>query len=123
MVTNLPMIFPLFKNWLRPFFGSALSSSGKAYKYKPDGFQTIGGGGASYSQSRKSRNPGGSAISANMTFNDSEERMVDSMKMQNIRVTATPSPADHPAAGILVSNQVEITHENRQSVDFPGHAR
>lgn len=127
MTTNLPMIFPLFKNWLKPYFGTMLRSSQKTYQYNtPGGFHTIGGG-VHGAQSRDRR--GGSSshvISGNMTFNDSEERIVDEVKMQNIMVTAAAAAAPapevgeggrnhQPAKGIMVSNQVEVTHEDRQS--------
>ncbi|KAH2582165.1 hypothetical protein KXV99_009318 [Aspergillus fumigatus] len=94
-----------------PFFGS----SEKTYKF-PSGFQTIGGG-AGESSSRKRRaqrtvHP----ISANLTFSESEERIVDNVKMNDLEAFGAPSTRrDHSPGGIVVSNQVEITHEDRNS--------
>ena len=121
MVTNLPMIFPLIKIWLKPWFGSALGSSKKAYDYKSSPFRTIGGGGASgggtaYSSNRHRRGVESSAISENMTFNDSEENMVNDIKMQNIQTSINQIPRENQSrSGILVSNEVRITHEDRSS--------
>lgn len=116
MTTNLPMIFPLIKNWLKPWFGTALRSSKPTYNYKsPSGFQTIGGGHSGNALSRDRRgasNANSHVVSGNMSFNNSEERMVDDVKMQNIMVTASPG-GDQPAKGIMVSNQVEVTREDR----------
>jgi hypothetical protein len=85
MTTNLPMIFPLIKNWLKPWFGTALRSSKQTYKYKTPGER-----------------------------NNSQERIMDSVKMQNISVTASPAGIDNqPRKGIVVSNKVEVTREDR----------
>ncbi|CAH0054412.1 unnamed protein product [Clonostachys solani] len=120
MTTNLPMIFPLFKTWLRPWFESALRSSEKAYNYRtPNGFQTIGGGGAngskSFSRNKRSGPASETHITANMTFNGSEEQIIDDVKMQSFKVTAGPvSGSDgQPRPGITISNQVEVTTEER----------
>ncbi|VUC35303.1 unnamed protein product [Clonostachys rosea] len=121
MTTNLPMIFPLFKTWLRPWFASALRSSEKAYNYRtPNGFQTIGGGGGpsggkSFSRNNRSGPVSETHITANMTFNGSEEQIMDDVKMQSFKVTTSPvSDSDgQPKSGITISNQVEITTEER----------
>lgn len=121
MVTNLPMIFPLFKNWLKPWFGTALRSTDKAYYVSPSGFRTIGGGdgkGNGYVHSRDRGKPySANAITGNMTFNDSEERIVDDVKLQDIRVTSISASEDHPTTGtgIIVSKQIQVTHENNQA--------
>ncbi|KAI1179288.1 hypothetical protein F4777DRAFT_575318 [Nemania sp. FL0916] len=74
--TNLPMIFPLFKVWLRPMFGSALRSTQKAYMIH-DGSQTIGGGGTSRTGKRNTRGPSSSKqLTSNLSTNDSQEHMV-----------------------------------------------
>ncbi|KAF7589611.1 hypothetical protein BBP40_004025 [Aspergillus hancockii] len=107
ITTNLPMIFHLLRSWLARAFGTAFQTS-EAYK-TPTGFRSIGGGvGDSRSRNRHgpySVNP----ITVNQTFNGSEERMVDEVNMQNLK--AYPGPA----AGIVASNQVEVTHEDRSS--------
>ncbi|KAH1808447.1 hypothetical protein KXX19_009669 [Aspergillus fumigatus] len=75
------------------------------------------GGGAGESSSRKRRaqrtvHP----ISANLTFSESEERIVDNVKMNDLEAFGAPSTRrDHSPGGIVVSNQVEITHEDRNS--------
>ncbi|EDP53573.1 hypothetical protein KXW98_006426 [Aspergillus fumigatus] len=115
VTTNLPMIFHLLRSWLTRLFGTAFGSSEKTYKF-PSGFQTIGGG-AGESSSRKRRaqrtvHP----ISANLTFSESEERIVDNVKMNDLEAFGAPSTRrDHSPGGIVVSNQVEITHEDRNS--------
>ncbi|KAJ6442879.1 triacylglycerol lipase-like protein [Purpureocillium lavendulum] len=115
ITTNLPMIFPLFKSWLTPLFGSALSSSQKTYQ-TPSGFQTIGGGGGN-SRSRKGRGPpSANPITANMTFSESEERMVDGVKMQTLGYSTASSSGNHgPPGSIVVSKQVDVTTEDRSS--------
>jgi hypothetical protein len=41
---------------------------------------------------------------------------VDDVKMNNLEAFGAPSSGpDHPPGGIVVSNQIEITHENRNS--------
>jgi hypothetical protein len=145
MVTNLPMIFPLFKTWLRPWFTSAMRSSSQKKTYElrnPTGFRTIGGGGGggggtigggggvsrpsnAYSKNRSRAGHGmaGSsshAVSTNMTFdNDSEEMIVDDHKLGSIQVTVDHPrmqlQQNHPATGIMVLNQVDITHEDKSS--------
>jgi hypothetical protein len=72
----------------------------------PSGFRTIGGGGGR-SQSRSHRGPPtANPISANLSFNDSEERIVnDDHHMKAF------SAQDNPPNGIVVSNVVELTHE------------
>ncbi|KAG8416250.1 hypothetical protein J3458_006846 [Metarhizium acridum] len=105
ITTNLPMLFPLFRVWLTPLFGSALGSSKKSYK-SPTGLVTIGGGGGSSTPRNRPRtaNP----VATNMTFSESEERIVGAIKMDTVR-NARPSNA------IVVSNQVEVTHSDRNS--------
>ncbi|KAE8149094.1 hypothetical protein BDV25DRAFT_141146 [Aspergillus avenaceus] len=109
VTTNLPMIFHLIRTWLARVFGSAFHSS-QAYK-TPTGFRSIGGGG-DYS---RSRNNGTSShahpITVNMTFSESEERMMENVKMQNLK--AYPAPSSGDANGIVVSHQIEVTHEGR----------
>lgn len=113
ITTNLPILFPLFRTWLTPLFGTVMRSSQKTYN-TPSGFRTIGGGGE---QSRSRRGPPtANPITENMSFNDSEERIVDDVKMQNFKVSSRPVSGDKaPATGIVVSNQIEVTHEDRSS--------
>jgi hypothetical protein len=110
VTTNLPMIFPLLKNWLAPFLPSSFSNSNnKAYKTPGSGFVTIGGTGAASSRNRQGAQSA-SHVSANMTFdNESEENIVTAhgdVKMQGL----------HPAgANIVVKKQVSVTTEDRGS--------
>lgn len=55
-------------------------------------------------------------ITGNLSFADSEEKIVDDVKMNNLRVYATSeSPDKKMEDGIVVSNEVEITREDRSS--------
>ncbi|KAK2598064.1 hypothetical protein QQS21_005775 [Conoideocrella luteorostrata] len=108
ITTNLPMLFPLFRTWLTPLCGSALRSSKKSYK-SPTGLVTFGGGGASGTPRNRSGPPTANPITANMTFSESEERMVDDVKMDSV------SSAHRPANAIIVSNHIDVTHSDRNS--------
>ncbi|KAI1070956.1 hypothetical protein LB507_011025 [Fusarium sp. FIESC RH6] len=115
MTTNLPILFPLFRVWLTPVFGSILRSSDKASYQYPSHFQTIGGGGG---RSGKSQNPSrrgpptANPISGNMSFNGSEERIVkaEAHGMTNL----DPEAHRNNQKGIVVSNVVEIVHEDKK---------
>ncbi|KAM0366848.1 hypothetical protein ACHAPK_008328, partial [Fusarium culmorum] len=111
MTTNLPILFPLFRVWLTPVFGSILRSSHKpSYQY-PTGFQTIGGGGRSGKSSDPSRRgpPTANPISGNMLFNNSEERIV------KIEAHGMASLNHEGGKGIIVSNMVEVVLEDKKS--------
>ena len=75
MVTNLPMIFPLFKRWLRPLFGSKLGSSNQVDK-SPTNFRTIGGGGPGADRSRARRKPRSAHALSNLTFGDDSNELI-----------------------------------------------
>ncbi|KAJ4118949.1 hypothetical protein NW768_010691 [Fusarium equiseti] len=115
MTTNLPILFPLFRVWLTPVFGSILRSSDKASYQYPSHFQTIGGGGG---RSGKSQNPSrrgpptANPISGNMSFNGSEERIVkaEAHGMTNL----DPDGHNNNQKGIMVSNIVEIVREDKK---------
>lgn len=47
-----------------------------------------------------------------MSFTESEERMMEDLKMQNLKAYPTGMPATASGA-IVVSNQIDITHETR----------
>lgn len=106
------MIFHLFRIWLSKIFGSQFQSSHKTHKSPSGGFRSIGGGG-DYA-SRKSQGPASSdPMTIGMSFTESEERMMEDVKMQNLKAYPTAMP-DNPASGaIVVSNQIDITHETR----------
>ncbi|KAL8424020.1 hypothetical protein RB596_004019 [Gaeumannomyces avenae] len=96
VTTNLPMIFPLLRQWLGPLLPSFLRSSRytsgntKKYETRP-GFRTIGGGdgkggglgggGCGISGSGEARTPrrtkgSGNPVESNISFTESEERMM-----------------------------------------------
>jgi hypothetical protein len=114
MTTNLPILFPLFRIWLTPVFGSILRSSHQTSYQYPTGFQTIGGGGRSGKTSDPSRrgpltaNP----ISGNMSFNNSEERIV---KVEAHGMTDLDHGGNSGVQkGIMVSNMVKIVLEDKK---------
>ncbi|KAE8377936.1 hypothetical protein BDV26DRAFT_281430 [Aspergillus bertholletiae] len=111
ITTNLPMIFHLFKSWLGRVYGSAFNST-PTHKY-PSGFQSIGGGGGGDSRSRNRRKPSsGHPTAGTLTLTESEERMVGDIKMQNLK-SYPVSPTGTVTSSILVSNRIEVTHEDR----------
>ncbi|KJF61196.1 uncharacterized protein CIMG_11576 [Coccidioides immitis RS] len=119
MTTNLPMIFPVIRSLLTPLFGKALASTQKKSYKSPAGVQTIGGGGggSSYSRNRHRREPP-DTLTTGLTLNGSEERIVEcNIKMQELETFAAPASvsAELPSRGILVSNSVEVLHEDRRS--------
>ncbi|CAI6336694.1 unnamed protein product [Periconia digitata] len=113
VTTNLPMIFPLLRNFLAPYIQSSVRSSSnqKAYKNPGSGFVTIGGGGASKGASSRQRSA--NPITANITFdNDSEEHIVkgdEDVKMRNLK--SSRSGHSTPNA-IVVSQQITVTSED-----------
>ncbi|KOS42117.1 hypothetical protein ACN38_g7041 [Penicillium nordicum] len=112
VTTNLPMIFHFFRIWLSKVFGSQFQSSHKTHKSPSGGFRSIGGGG-DYS-SRKGRGPGNSdPMTIGMSFTESEERMMEDVKMQNLKAYPTATSGNPASGAIVVSNQIDITHETR----------
>ncbi|EGE03729.1 hypothetical protein TEQG_02762 [Trichophyton equinum CBS 127.97] len=125
LVTNLPMIFPLIRVMLSPWF-SKLFSTQKKSSYKTPGLQTIGGtphgGNSSYNNHNnrsKGRRQPQSDITTSFTLNGSDERIMHDVKMQDLK---TFNSIEHepqeplPARGIMISNSVEIMHEDRGSL-------
>lgn len=110
------MIFPLLRTWFKPLWPSALRSSRKVYK-TPSGFRTIGGGyGGSHSRDRRTGGPpSANPITANMTFTESEERIMKDVKLQSIKGSSKSSSSQHHSTGIVVSNEIEVTMEDRHS--------
>ncbi|KAF5020483.1 hypothetical protein F66182_7493 [Fusarium sp. NRRL 66182] len=110
ITTNLPILFPLFRVWLTPIFGSVLRSSQKTSYQYPSGFQTIGGGGRSGRGPNPSRR--GPPTANPLSFNDSEERIV---RAEAHRMSDYPPPDDgNGAKGIIVSNIVQVIHEHKK---------
>lgn len=111
------MVFHLFRVWLTKAFGSKFGSSQKTSAKSPSGgFRSIGGGG-DYSR-RKGGSGSTDPNTINMTFTESEERMMQDVKMQTLKTYPAPTttPSETPSSSaIVVSNQIDITHENRSS--------
>ncbi|EGE79720.2 hypothetical protein BDDG_02661 [Blastomyces dermatitidis ATCC 18188] len=98
VTTNLPMMLPLVRMWLKPLLGSAIFSSRMPYKH-PTGFRTIGGGdgynknNSHKSSSNKRRGQKASsnnqhATSGTIPLTESEEQIFQDVKLQNLRVSA-----------------------------------
>ncbi|PYH80289.1 hypothetical protein BO82DRAFT_313273 [Aspergillus uvarum CBS 121591] len=116
ITTNLPMVFHLLRTWLARAFGSAFQSSQRSYKI-PSGLQTIGGGGGPGASSSRYRGKASDPITIGLTFTESEERMMDDMKMQTLKAypRRLGTHQDTGNGAIVVSNQIEITHETRSA--------
>jgi hypothetical protein len=112
VTTNLPMIFHLLRIWLSKVFGSQFQSSHKTHKSPSAGFRSIGGGGDF--SSRKSQGAASSdPMTIGMSFTESEERMMEEVKLQNMKAYPAPMPRNQASGAIVVSNEIDITHETR----------
>jgi hypothetical protein len=112
ITTNLPMAFHFCRIWLSKILGSRFQSSQKKYKSPSVGFRSIGGGG-DY-PSRKGRGPTSTdLITIGMTYTEGEEQMMESVNMQTLETY--PSPTSASPSAIVVTNQIDITHETRSS--------
>ena len=92
VTTNLPMIFPLVRAWLRPLFGSGFFSSHSPSK-NPVGFRTIGGGynnGFNKTGGSRARNDVSPYAASGLSVSESEERIFQNVKMQNISSNSEP---------------------------------
>ncbi|KAE8344167.1 hypothetical protein BDV24DRAFT_160716 [Aspergillus arachidicola] len=111
VTTNLPMIFHLFRSWLTVLFGSAFQSTEKTSYKSP----YIGGSDFTSRNYRSRRGPPSVNPITNMTFSESKERIVEDVKMQNMNIYSEPVADSAVFKGIVVSNQIEVTHEARSS--------
>ncbi|OGM43507.1 hypothetical protein ABOM_008069 [Aspergillus bombycis] len=111
VTTNLPMIFHLFRSWLNVLFGSAFQSTEKTSYKSP----CIGGSEFTGRNYRSRRGPPSVNPITNMTFSESKERIVEDVKMQNMHIYSEPVADSTVFKGIVVSNQIEVTHETRSS--------
>jgi hypothetical protein len=121
VVTNLPMLFPLLKAWLKPLFGNALSSKGTSKH--PSGFRTIGGGDGASSVGAGRRRPNTSKahMTSSTSFSESEERIVNNVKMQNLEVSVGSAGSTRPPSkGIMVSNEFQIVDAVDDKVSHNG---
>lgn len=92
------MVFHLLRIWLAKVFGSKFGSSQKTkYKLPLGGFPGIGSGG-DYA-GRKGRGLASmDRDTIGMTFTESEERMMEDVKMQSLKAYQTPvSSSDTPS--------------------------
>ncbi|CCF38220.1 hypothetical protein CH063_09363 [Colletotrichum higginsianum] len=90
ITANLPMVFSVVKNWLAPVFGSiitSLRSSQKLTEGTPKEIRTFGAGS---NQSWRGRGPPSAYPITNVTFSESEERMVNEYKMQDLKPWGDP---------------------------------
>ncbi|EQL01350.1 hypothetical protein G6O67_005275 [Ophiocordyceps sinensis] len=113
VTTNLPMIFPLLKTWFSLTLGTISSrrSTEKAER-TPGHFRTFGGGGGN-GPSWRGRGPPSANPITDFTFNESEERMMDDVRMQDIKVWGEPaSNATEPDQGAICKRvDVSVTHQ------------
>jgi hypothetical protein len=117
------MLFPLVRAWLKPLFGSAFSSNRSTSKH-PSGFRTIGGGVGESSRPSRRRQPASSKqnITSSISFTESEERIVDDVKMQHLGVSARQAESTRPPSqGIMVVNEFEMVDDKiNQNSDQKG---
>ncbi|SPQ21357.1 7631b3e2-02ea-4778-971f-d3d7b935ac79 [Thermothielavioides terrestris] len=117
VTTNLPMVFPLFRVWLKPLFSTVMRSSDNRLK-TPEGFRSIGGGGGDGSRGNARRGPHrskGPNPLTNVSFGSSEERIVNEMKLQDMKATASTAPESQPeTSGIVVRTEFDLS-EDRSS--------
>jgi hypothetical protein len=114
VTTNLPMLLPLLKAWFQPLLCSVLSSTGTASKQHPSGFRTIGGGDGGSSGVAQRRKPTSSKqpVSDTLSFSESEEHIVNNVRMQNLEVYSGPAASTRPPSkGIMVSNEFKIVED------------
>ena len=114
ITTNLPMVFPLFRKWLKPWLGSSGRATDKQYK-TPDGFRSIGGGGGGDSRGHRARGTQGKGSNnplTSVTFTESEERIVNDIKLQNMKEAAAPAPGGRKdKKGIVVLTEFDISED------------
>jgi hypothetical protein len=113
------MIFPLIKGLFGPIFGSILDSMRSTQKSEgstPKGFITFGGS----SKSWRGRGPPTANPITNFTMNESEERMVDSVRMQDLKAWSDSRDQDpghqlesgEEIKGIRKHVEIDIVHED-----------
>ncbi|KAI2622725.1 hypothetical protein GGS26DRAFT_242269 [Hypomontagnella submonticulosa] len=124
ITTNLPMVFPLLKMWLTPVFGSLLTTMRSQQKLtdkesKSD-LRTFGGG--SHQSWRRRGGPPTANPITNITFNESEERMVDEVKMQDLKAwTDTSTNGSGPTSNNIRKHvEVAVVSEMRDERELPG---
>ncbi|KAF9874455.1 hypothetical protein CkaCkLH20_08018 [Colletotrichum karsti] len=91
ITANLPMVFSILKHWLTPILGSLITSIRSTQKLTEntprDNLRTFGAGS---NQSWRGRGPPSEYPITNVTFNESEERIVNEIKMQDVKSWGDP---------------------------------
>ena len=106
------MIFPLVRHWLRPLFGSSIFSSHAPSKH-PVGFRTIGGGydGSNRTGNRRGRNDSNQLAVSGLSVTESEERIFQNVKMQDISIHSDPPSELQRPQEITVNTEFHMTEE------------
>ncbi|KAI2627578.1 hypothetical protein GGR54DRAFT_652420 [Hypoxylon sp. NC1633] len=125
VTTNLPMVFPLIKVWLGPVFGSLMSTVRSQQKLtdkesKSD-LRTFGGG--SHQSWRRRGGPPTANPITNITFNESEERMVDEVKMQDLKGWTDTSTNGSAPTNNNIRKHVEVEVVSEARDDSPEDRR
>ena len=116
ITTNLPMLYKLFQTWRKRFFGDGLPFSQKYYNSKSSpSFRIISGSGDHSHRRGHREHPSGLTTGGDVTMNEDEERIIDNVKLPDVKTSTSHSTQEYPPSSILVSNQVEITHDDKQS--------
>ncbi|OBT45221.1 hypothetical protein VE00_03603 [Pseudogymnoascus sp. WSF 3629] len=113
ITTNLPMIFPLVRAWLKPLFGSGFFSSHSPSK-NPVGFRTIGGGyhhSSHKTGGSRERNGSSPYAASGLSISESEERIFQNVKMQNISINSEPVSDLQRPRDIVVNTEFRMTEE------------
>ncbi|KFY32591.1 hypothetical protein V493_00060 [Pseudogymnoascus sp. VKM F-4281 (FW-2241)] len=110
ITTNLPMIFPLVRTWLKPLFGSSIFSSHAPSK-NPVGFRTIGGGYVGSNKTGSRRNESDPYSPNGLSATESEERIFQNVKMQNISIHSDPPSEFQRSQDIMVNTEFRMTEE------------
>ncbi|KAI1767222.1 hypothetical protein GGR53DRAFT_518623 [Hypoxylon sp. FL1150] len=130
VTTNLPMIFPLFKQWFTPLFGSLLTSMRSQQKLTDKESRTdlrTFGGGSKQSWRRRGGGPPTANPITNITFSESEEHMVDEVKMQDLKGwTDTSTTGSGPTLNAGTNNirkhvEVAVVSEARDEKETLDH--
>ncbi|KAI0403698.1 hypothetical protein F4802DRAFT_570704 [Xylaria palmicola] len=126
ITSNLPVVFPLFRIWFSPVIGALSSSASYVKKSSRASSREL------YTFGRSPRNLGrrGVVRTANpitdITFNESEERMVNGIAMQSLE-TSGESKTENPSGimGERIRKDVEIvvSSESLPSQDGVGLRR
>lgn len=123
VTTNLPMTLPLLREVFTPLFGSILDSMRSTQKSEgmtPKGFITFGGS----SKSWRGRGPPTANPITDFTINESEERMVDSVRMQDLNARSDSrdqdqghqSGPDEESRSVRKHTETDIVHVQPKQV-------